>query len=220
MDDGREQATPADATAPRTLDRLLLDEANHRVANEVAAALAAMRIARSSRLSGSGIGMIDAAIARLEGFGQCARIFASVPTGTTDVGILVEGISRAMLRSRVNGSPTSLVVDVMSIIVDGEMARRMAMIAYELVNNALKHAFSSRGGVLEVRLEPVAHGIVLSVIDDGPGLRPGNSSTSEGERLGGRIVSDLVRISGGHLACTTGPNGTAMRVMLPSGIVR
>jgi two-component sensor histidine kinase len=209
---------PEDAIAPRTLDRLLLDEANHRVANEVAAALAAMRIAQSARYRGSRIRMIDAAIDRLEGFGQCARLFAGVPSGFTDVGVLVEDVSRAMLRSRMDGRPTHMVLDVKSIVVDGETARRVAMIAYELINNALKHAFDSGGGLLEVRLEPLAGGIVLSVIDDGPGLEPGHALASGEEGLGGRIVSDLVRLSGGHLACTTGPNGTAVRVMLPSMI--
>jgi two-component sensor histidine kinase len=211
---------PDDATAPRTLDRLLLDEANHRAANEAAAALAAMRLAQSSRFRGSRGRMIDAAIDRLEGFGQCARIFAGVPSGHTDVGALVVGVSEAMLRSRVDGSPTHLAVEVESITVDGEIARRTAMIAYELINNALKHAFSTGGGRLEVRLEQVVGGIVLSVIDDGPGLEPINSSAVSRQGLGGRIVRDLVRMSAGHLACTTGPNGTAVRVMLPSMIIR
>jgi two-component sensor histidine kinase len=205
-----------DAVAPRSLDRLLLDEANHRVANEVASALAAMRIAQSSRRKGSRSKFIDDAIDRLEAFGQCSRLFASVPTGHFDVKDLIEAITETMLTSRSDRSLPRVCIDLQSIVVEGETARRTAMIAYELINNALKHAFGTSGGVLQVQLEAVAHGIVLSVIDDGPGLATGSTSAHVDEGLGGYLVRDLVRLSGGHLVCTTGPNGTAIRVMLPA----
>ena len=209
------QAAALDAIAPRTLDRLLLDETNHRVANEVASALAAMRIAQSSRGKSSRARMIDVAIDRLEAFGECSRIFASVPSGSTDVGALVESISLAMLRSRIDGRYTRLALELPSIALDGETARRIAMIAYELVNNALKHT-SKIGGELEVRLDTAADGVVLSVTDNGPGYGPRNSSGPARHKLGGRIVSELISASGGHFACTTGPGGTAVRIMLPT----
>lgn len=120
-----------------------------------------------------------------------------------------------MTRSRVGTGPQRVLLDLGPIIVDGEIARRLAMIAHEILTNALKHAFRHSGGSLEVRLEMLIDSVVLSIIDDGPGLGPGPSSLTAGKRLGGRIVGDLVRASRGSMECDSGPNGTAVHVMLP-----
>ena len=204
-----------DALVPRTLDRLLLDETNHRVANEVTSALAAMRLARSAKGQHVRNELIHIAVNRLEGFGECARIFASANAMPTNAGALVEQVCRAMMRSRLGPGPERVLLDLRELVVDGETARRIAMISYELVTNALKHAFQRTGGELDVRLHLLGGNIVLSVIDDGPGLGPGGSSVTTGNRLGGRIVGDLVRASCGTMECRSGPKGTAVHVMLP-----
>ncbi len=201
--------------APRPLDRLLLDEANHRVANEVSSAIAALRLALSAKGERARELMIKIAIDRLEGFGECSRLLASVSVADTDAANLLEQICRAMVRSRVGEKPDRVRLDLREARVAGETARRTAMIAFELVTNALAYAFSKPGGELTVRLERIVDGLVLTIIDDGPGFEPAMASVSGGKRLGGRIVSEIVRVSGGTLECDTGPHGTAIRVTLP-----
>ena len=215
MEIEREEAS-GDVNAPRSLDRLLLDEANHRMSNEVCAALAALRLAKSAKGHRARLHMIELAIDRLDGFGECSRVFAGVSVAQTDAGSLVEQVCRAMLRSRVGRGPRRVLLDIRIIMVDGETARRVAMIAFELILNALKHAFPKGGGELKVRLERVADGLILSIADDGPGLQFGTSSMTGGNRLGGRIVGELVRASRGRLECESGPQGTAINVMLPA----
>lgn len=215
MDVGNGELRQGDAVAPRTLDRLLLDEANHRIANEVASALAALRLAQSAKGQRARSQMIDMAIDRLEGFGECSRMLAGMTSVQTDAGALIERMCRAMMRSRVGSGPQRVLLDLGPVMVDGETARRIAMIAHEILTNALKHAFRHAGGSLEVRLETLIDSVVLSIVDDGPGLGPGPSSLTAGKRLGGRIVGDLVRASCGSMECDTGPHGTAVHVMLP-----
>lgn len=215
MEIGQEVSRSCDGLAPRTLDRVLLDEANHRVANEVASALAAMRLAQSAKGQRARHEMIDLAIDRLEGFGECSRMLAGLTAAQTDAGALIERMCRAMMRSRVGAGPQRVLLDLGPVMVDGETARRIAMIAHEILTNALKHAFRHSGGSLEVRLEMLLDSVVLSIIDDGPGLGPGPSSLTAGKRLGGRIVGDIVRASRGSMECDSGPNGTAVHVMLP-----
>ncbi len=212
-----EQGKPkwADARAPRSLDRVLLDEANHRVANEVTSALAALRLAQSSKGQRSRQRMIEIAIDRLEGFGECSRMLAGLSLAETDAGNLVEQLCRAMIRSRIAFVPDRVLLDLGRLVVDGETARRIAMIAYELIMNALKHAFPVGGGELEIRLKKLGNNIVLSIIDDGPGLLQSSVATTAG--LGGRIVKELVRASSGIIECETGPHGTVVHVMLPNG---
>ena len=213
-----EQGKPnwADALAPRTLDRVLLDEANHRIANEVASALAALRLAQSAKGQQTRQRMIEIAIDRLEGFGECSRMLAGLSLGKTDAGDLVEQLCRAMIRSRIAFVPDRVLLDLGKLVVDGETARRIAMIAYELIMNTLKHAFPVGGGELEIRLKKFGDNIILSIIDDGPGL--GQSSVAERTGLGGRIVKELVRASSGIIECETGPHGTVVHVMLPKGL--
>lgn len=201
---------------PRSLDRLLLDEANHRVANEVSSSIAALRFALTAQGPRASYRMIKIAIDRLEGFGECSRILAGVTRANTDAAALVEQVCRAMLRSRVGRGPKRVKLELPPAIVDGEIARRVAMIAYELIMNALTHAFSAGGSELIVRLERIAEGLVLTIADDGPGLTRDDSSMTSGKRLGGRIVGELVQVSCGRIECEAGPSGTAIRVMLPA----
>lgn len=205
-----------ESTAPRSLERLLLDEANHRAANEVCSSLAALRLALSAEGEVACRRMIKVAIDRLEGFGECSRMLASVTRADTDAGALVERMCRAMMRSRVGQGPQRVLLDLPPTIVDGEIARRIAIIAFELIMNALTHAFPITGSELKVGLERTADGLVLTIADDGPGVARSDSSKSLGQCLGGRIVSELVQASRGRLECEAGPNGTAIRVMLPA----
>lgn len=89
MDIGQEVPRNCDALAPRTLDRLLLDEAYHRVANEVASALATLRLAQSAKGQRARNDMMTIAIDRLEGFGECSRLLADVSSAQTDAGALI-----------------------------------------------------------------------------------------------------------------------------------
>lgn len=200
---------------PRSLDRLLLDEANHRIANEVSAALAALRLASSAKGRRSGGQLIALAISRLEGFGECARILAGVTTAATDAGHLIEQLCRAMLRARVGKLPARVILDLSPVVVNGELARRTAMIAYELITNSLKYAFPVAGGELEIRLKVLADNLVLTVIDDGPGLSKDNASITSGKRLGGRIVGEIVRACSGCIECESSLEGTTVHVLLP-----
>lgn len=195
-------------------DRLMLDEHLHRTANEVASALAALRLASARRSRVNARLMMEAAIERLEGFGECARLLGSPPGRCADAADQIEKVCRAVVRGRAARGPRRVTLALRSVVVDGDTARRLALVTHELVTNALKHAVNGRG-TLEVRLELLASNVVLSVIDDGPGLGSGSGSLTSGTRLGGRIVGELVRSAGGSMDCDTGPGGTAIHVMLP-----
>lgn len=132
MEIGQGVSRSCDAMQAQPLDRMLLDEANHRVANEVASALAAMRLAQSAKGQRARNEMITIAIDRLEGFGECSRMLASLTSAQRDAGALVERMCRAMMRSRVESGPQRVLLDLGPVMVDGETARRIAMIAHEI----------------------------------------------------------------------------------------
>lgn len=209
------KGSSASRTAIRSSeDRLLLEEHMHRTANEVAAALAALRLAAKRGTRTATREMIEAAIERLEGFGECSRLLGTPASDRVDVGLHIAQVCEAVVRGRMTRGPRRVVLNLPSVEVEGETARRLGLVAHELVTNALKHALLD-GGSLEIRLERLSTDIVLSVIDDGPGLGSSRGSLTSGTRLGGRIIGELVRGVGGSMDCDTGPGGTAIHVMLP-----
>lgn len=87
------------------------------------------------------------------------------------------------------------------------------LIVSELVVNALKHAFpSGRPGTISVEIAPLEQGrIMLLVSDDGIGL-PTDYDPGKTNRLGLRIVSDLVKQLDGEMHIEKS-EGTAFRII-------
>lgn len=199
--------------AAMTEDRLLLQEAAHRTANELAAAIAALRLIRPANGSRLRWRLLQGALERLEGFAAVNRVLA-LPTGapvalSVELGRLCKGLGEA--RRAIGGSEIKL--DLREIVADGVTARRVLMVAAELVHNGIRHALEGRTGNLKVVLRLDDETVMLSVIDDGPGMTAAAGTAGNG--MGGFIVAELVRRAGGVIDCSTGPDGTAFYVGIP-----
>ena len=102
-------------------------------------------------------------------------------------------------------------------------ATRVSQILINLVGNAIDA--TSAGGHVEVRVSTAMDGgVVLTVVDDGPGIPPAVlariyepffSTKEGGTGLGLAIVHSLVELHRGALEVSTGPAGTEMIVRLP-----
>lgn len=193
-------------------DAVLLAEVNHRVANEIAAGLALLYVARASRGLRTRRMMLDQAIGRLEGFGRVHQILSARVPAQEDASVALDRMARATVSYREPQQTQLMELDLTPIMVDGATVRRLLMIAFELINNALKYAFRQRSGRLTIRLHGLGGHIMLVVADDGPGLA---ASSLTGTGLGSDLVTQLVHRGGGTLECSTGTNGTIYRVGLP-----
>ena len=76
-------------------------------------------------------------------------------------------------------------------LLPAEVATPLALVLAELLQNAAEHAFTDRGGTLEVRLERRPTGLRVEVTDDGGGL-PSDFAMEGSTRLGLQIVRTLV----------------------------
>ncbi|HEY4172593.1 MAG TPA: XrtA/PEP-CTERM system histidine kinase PrsK [Rhodopila sp.] len=94
-----------------------------------------------------------------------------------------------------------------------------------LLNNAAEA--SAPGTEVRVDLRMEAHGVVVDIIDEGPGMapefirdelfRPLRSTKGDGHGIGAYQARELVRDAGGDLLVFSRPQaGTTMRVILPS----
>jgi signal transduction histidine kinase len=94
-----------------------------------------------------------------------------------------------------------------------------------LLNNAIEAADADTRIEIELRVE--AHGIVIDIIDHGPGMqpefvrdelfRPLRTTKDDGHGIGAYQARELLRDAGGDLLVISKPKaGTTMRVILPS----
>jgi len=194
-------------------DRLLLVETEHRVANEISAALAAMHLVRSAKGVNSKRRMLDEAVERLEGFAVVHRLLSVKPAQIVDVGRDLESLCTALARSRYSASGSRMDLDLPSIRIDGATGRRLMVVASELITNSIRYALEAQGGVLTVSLSVTGSNVYLKIADDGPGIDP--SSAAKGTGIGTPLVGELVHRAGGRLLRQTGPDGTRIQVGLP-----
>jgi putative PEP-CTERM system histidine kinase len=93
-----------------------------------------------------------------------------------------------------------------------------------LLNNAAEA--SAPGAAVKIDLRVEAHGVVVDIIDRGPGMapefvrdelfRPLRSSKADGHGIGAYQARELLRDAGGDLLVLSRPgDGTTMRIMLP-----
>ena len=193
-------------------DRLLLLEHTHRVANEVASALAALHLVRSASGPKLRWRLLGSAIERLEGFAAVNRVLA-VAGGRVPLDVELDRLCNGLGAARRSAKGSRISLDLAAVEVDGETARLVLMIAAELILNAIRHALEGRDGKLVVVLRRVDGDVALSIIDDGPGMAA--ASPSSGTGMGGPLVRELVRRADGWIDCESGPDGTTFSVAVP-----
>jgi two-component sensor histidine kinase len=111
----------------------------------------------------------------------------------------------------------SVAVNCASVRLPLDLALPCALIASELISNALKHAYVGRSeGALFVQMLPASDGLVeLEVSDDGIGM-PQEIAPEVPPTLGMQLIAGLVRQLEGTLTIRRGI-GTAFTLIFPAG---
>ena len=199
--------------------QLFLAELNHRVSNELAAALAALRLVqRAFRDSPEPTGFLDQAIARLENFGQLHHILdpnRSHGSLARRLELLCNAVSLAKAAPR--GIHVALSAD--EVMADDEAAWTICAVVSELLQNVLKHAFDEDGaGLVVVDLREEHETIFLSVADNGSGVgQPVCREHAEtGSGAGWGIVTGLAERLGGSVSRASRSTGTTVTCRIPA----
>jgi signal transduction histidine kinase len=119
----------------------------------------------------------------------------------------------------------ALTADLVSVEVAGSRSLIGRLVA-NLVDNAIKHGGS--GGAVRVAVERQQDGVVLRVVDTGPGIDPEDrdtvlgrfrrldaSRTTPGSGLGLSIVAAVARVHGARLSLHDNRPGLAVQVRFP-----
>lgn len=197
-------------------DELLLRELCHRTAGEVTAATATMRVVASYVGPGWRERAMEQAIGRLHGFGELNRLLGRPLLRRLDVGPRISEICMALGSGRTGAGASRIELDLGPAFMEGSAARRLLLVAAELVGEAVRNALQERAGRLRVALDADGGMVFLVVEDDGPGPR---LLTVHGDGSDGRsIVVDLISRAAGTMTLVTGRRGTRVTVTVPTGM--
>jgi two-component sensor histidine kinase len=118
-----------------------------------------------------------------------------------------------MWRRRCEGRPVRIEIEAEALMVQERDESALALIAHELVSNALSHAFQDRvGGLVRVTLRPGETGRgELAVTDDGCGYDP---QTATKTRLGLWLIAGLASQVQATLTTRT-DDGVEVRLNFP-----
>lgn len=213
----------AQLAAAVTDKEVLLKEVQHRVKNNLQVICSLLRL-QGARLDDSSRRAFDESLRRIQSMSLLQELlYRSEQPAHIDLAEFLRRLSDGLVRS---GNPTGarLVVEAEPWTVDVDQATPLALIASELVSNALLHAFpDGRTGTVTVVLAAVAGegAMRLCVRDDGVGLPPGlpDPRQRRGGGLGLVLVQTLSRQAGGQLSVERGAEveggGTAFTLTVP-----
>ncbi|HEY5383061.1 MAG TPA: histidine kinase dimerization/phosphoacceptor domain -containing protein [Candidatus Paceibacterota bacterium] len=198
---------------------LMIKEMKHRMANSLQL-IASILILKSEKVESPEIRshLQDAherimSIATVEKFLDTTSLDEEV-----EVGPYLTGLCNSLSQSMIEGNkPISLKVQSGSGMVTSAEGVSLGLITAELVINSIKHAFPpGKAGNIFVRHEATKGGWVLSISDDGVGIK---IDPSRKEGLGTTIVQSLARQLGATVVVHTSTQGTDVSIerAAPSG---
>ncbi|WP_448202805.1 sensor histidine kinase [Azospirillum sp. sgz302134] len=167
-----EQAN-AQLEAALTDKEVLLKEVQHRVKNNLQVICSLLRL-QSARVEETARRAFDESLRRIQCMSLMQELlYRSEQPAHIDFADYLRQLCDGLVRST-NPTGARLTVEAESWTIDVDQATPLALIASELVSNALLHAFpGGHPGTVTVELLPGAEGHRLTVRDDGVGLPPG-----------------------------------------------
>jgi two-component sensor histidine kinase len=209
----RELNTLARNSAERAADRAaMLHEVNHRAKNSIQMAMTLLNLQRHASSDDEVRLSLATAIERL---GHIARIHTMLYTRPADQQTIeFAEYLRAFcseLRLALHGDVEIVCIASDKLAIDASRATNLALIASEAVTNAIKHAFPGRcGGTISVQFSCMDGQGMLTVHDNGAGMKEHSESSS----LGLRLIQTLVKSIHGFLSIES-EEGTRIEVTFP-----
>jgi two-component sensor histidine kinase len=197
---------------------MAIREVHHRVKNNLQTIASLLRIQARRSASEEAANALEEAVERVSSMAVVHEMLAESAEESVDlaeaIGTIVRMVSRGLA---VAEGRTAVTVEGLTGLVDAPVATALALVAAELVHNALEHGVGEReGGSVAVTMRRTAADLTLVVRDDGPGLPEGfavESSANLGLAIVRTIVEDDLR---GTLSFSAA-GGTRVTVRVPMG---
>jgi two-component sensor histidine kinase len=198
------------AFAPTISEQALLQELNHRISNEFQSAmsLVALTAARSPSQE------VKAALAEvavlLHHYAEVHRAL-QVPQyrDRVDAVEYLRKLCTSIRRSKLERAQVDLVLAARPLVLQSAKCWLVGLIVYELITNAVRHAFHGRNGEIRVELLRAGALVRCKVMDNG-------SAPAHVERGRGlKIIGELVKALDGRFEQKFGTGGSTSIVVFP-----
>lgn len=198
--------------------RLMFHELQHRVSNNLQVIGSILRMEQRTMRDLEGRRALQAAAARLSVIASVQRQLHDPARQVTEIGALMQAtlpeiVAAANLQERVR-----LAFDLAPLPVPADCAGPVALIAVEMVSNALEHGLPDGGRItvtLRTRLEGDRAEVVIS--DDGRGLPEGFDAT-QAQSLGLRLAQQFsAQLNGTLVFSARAGGGTKVVLRFPLG---
>jgi two-component sensor histidine kinase len=192
-------------------EQMLLHELNHRVNNEFASAIGVVSLAAAR--SGN-----DEVKTALTGVTELLHHYADVHRAlqmpehgdaVLDTEAYLRRLCLAISRSYLDNRNIKLSLAIQPLLLPADTTWRLGMIVYELIINAMRHAFARGGGEIRVAVRRDGALVKCGVQDDGSAaarIQPGH---------GLKIVDALSHALGGRFVQILGPRGSTSLLLFP-----
>jgi len=196
--------------APVLYDPRSLDEANHRITNNLQLLVTLMSIEARRITDPDARAMIDLMINRIGAIASVHRqLYSTGDANTVDLGVYLSDLAQDLDQSGGGfDAPRTISVDPASVSVSADEASAVGIIVSELVGNARKYAYEP-GAPVPVRIvlrERQPGGYSLEVSDKGRGFSHGSPAAGSG--FGTRLINMMARKLGAEHAWHDGVPGT------------
>lgn len=194
--------------------RLLVQEASHRVKNSLAMVTSLLRLQARNGASAETASALGEAEARITTIAEAHdQLWRSSTVGEIEIReFLIDLCARLQEQSQT----VTLECDVASLSMSAERAIATGLLVTELVTNAMKYAYPNGTGTVSVTLTADDVGFNLTVRDQGRGLPAGFDLKNAGRSsLGMRMIDSLSRQLRGRVEIDT-VAGTTFNVTVPA----
>jgi|GEM_PF-4044170 len=203
-------------TAGGTPELLMLREAGHRHANDLACAIATLRLVQRGVIGNPELS-IGAAIDRLEGSAAFQRTLGEIPFRHVRLGDTIEQLCANAAKEQLAGHHVTLRLPDCDPVVDPATAWRVGAAVAELLTNAAKHGLGEPGGTVRVDVAVNANILRISVDDEGTPPDRGKSGSSAAGGCGGGIIAAILGEIGGTMVRFGRPRGSQTVMRIPLG---
>lgn len=209
----RLRAEQARSAALAEQREVLFKELQHRISNNLAIVSALLNLQRANLADERAKLALTEAATRLALIAKIHRKLYDPSGAELRFGPFLEDLCHDILEASGSKNIVCLVsADDTTLAPDQTVP--LALIATELISNALEHGFAGRrSGTIRINIRPEGAHRVLTISDDGKGL-PENFSPEAAGSMGLRIVQALTRQLEGRFAME-GAQGTTCRLVFP-----
>jgi two-component sensor histidine kinase len=191
-------------------EKLVLREAVHRMKNTLMLLGASVRRDFMRGATGEMSAAVERFEARVVAFGKLYQLLSGDDPRPMSIEPFFATLCQALSEAILKPSGIRCEAAIEGGFLPAEQCRRLAMMVTEAITNAAKHAFPNRKSA-RVRITIVKRDgrWFCHVVDNGVGVRHFSQST------GGRVLEGLARSISCECRVETGPNGTAVTIVVP-----